>query len=187
MSNPLRDDSLRARIARGTETLTAKDGTRHVIRSIRPDDAGSLMRGYDTLSDRGKWFRMLHAVPHLTPAMAAAYCSPDPETEISLVIEGQGALSGEIIGGARLSGVGPGQAAEFSVSMRPEAQGLGLARGALEAVLTMAGEAGCRSVWGLIALANRPMLGLAIRLGFAIRPDPDDLALRIAERRLTPD
>src|SRR5690606_29839225 len=121
------------------------------IRPIRPSDAESLIRGYAALSPEARWFRMLHAVPHLTPEMARAFCDPDPARDFCLVIEGKGALAGEIVGGARAAGLGPGKDAEFSGSLRPEMQGLGLARRALEAIIGVAREAGCASLWGTIA------------------------------------
>lgn len=177
----------RDRIAAGDATLTGKSGERFALRPIQPSDAPSLIAGYDALSDRGKWFRMLHAVPHLTPEMAAAYCAPDPATEVCVVIEGRPGmaaadgsdddLSDDILGGARVADLGPGRHAEFSVSMRPEARGLGLARQALETVIEIAWESGCDTVWGLIAGRNEAMLGLAKRIGFSLARDPDDLSL----------
>lgn len=166
--------------------IQGKDGNDYRIRPIRPDDAESLMRGYDALSPQAKWFRMLHAVPHLTPQMAAAYSDPDPDDEICLVVEGQGALTGEILGGARVNGVGPGKDGEFAVSMRPEARGLGLARRALIGVIDIARDQGCASVWGSVARRNDGMRGLAERLGFSLRIDPEDKTLLLAELPLHP-
>ncbi len=163
--------------------VVSKDGRRFRLRPIRPSDAASLMKGYDMLSDRAKWFRLLHAVPHLTEEMAREFCSPDPEKDVCLVIEADDG-SGDVIGGARLMGDGPGRA-EFAVSMRPDAQGLGLARQALEAVLEVGRSRGVREVWGRIAAANEPMLGLARRIGFDLRHDPDEPAMMLAELRLS--
>lgn len=160
--------------------LTAKDGTDFHLRLIRPDDAPSLMRGYDAMSEQGKWFRMLHALPHLTPEMAAEFCAPDPDTEVCVVVEGRGALHGEILGGARAAGIAKGSEAEFSVSLRPEAQGLGLARLALETVIAITFEGGSKAIFGIIASANTAMLGLARRIGFEIHRDQDDPSLMIA-------
>ena len=120
---------LRGLIEEGRLCLVARDGRRLRLRGIRPEDADSMIRGYDALSDEAKWFRMLHAMPHLSAQMARALCSPDPSSEICLVIEGEGPLAEEIVGGARLADMAPGAAAEFSVSLRPEMQGQGLARG----------------------------------------------------------
>ncbi len=156
---------------------TGKDGRRYVMRPIRPSDAPSLIRGYDAMSPRAKWFRMLSGLPQLPPERARAYCAPDEASEFCVVLEGQGPLEGEILGGARVSGIGPGLAAEFSVSLRPEAHGLGLARQALETAIQVAKEAGCSQVWGSISSANAAMIALARRCGFQISRDPDDLTL----------
>ena len=85
-------------------TLTDKNGETYLLRPIRPADAPSLMRGYDAMSDQAKWFRMLHTVPHLSEDVAQRYCAPDPERDLCFVIEGQGTLLGEILGGARIAG-----------------------------------------------------------------------------------
>ena len=76
------------------------------------------------------------------------------------MIEGHGELRGEILGGARIAGE-DGGIAEFSVSLRPEAQTLGLASGALEAILQAAHRKGFNHVWGIIAVQNAPMIALA--------------------------
>ena len=90
-------------IRSGSYSVTGKDGQRYILRPIRPTDAESLMRGYDAMSDRAKWFRMLHAQPHLSPEQAARFCDPDPARAICLVLEGHGRLKGEIMGGARIA------------------------------------------------------------------------------------
>ena len=161
--------------------ITGKDGEDYLLRPIRPSDAGSLMRGFDTLSFESKRFRLLGARMHLSEEMAREFCSPDPERVVCLVVEGKGALAGEIIAGARVGGVEPGAWAEFSVSARPEAEGTGLARQSLEAVIEEARRRGCVGVRGSIFDRNAAMLGLARRLGMTVTNDPDDWALEIAE------
>lgn len=162
-------------------TICGKNGVTYVVRPISPKDAPSLMRGYDAMSDQAKWFRMLNALPHLSPEAARRFCSPDPKRDICLVIEGQAALAGEILGGARIAGEPDGRTAEFSVSLRPEAQGLGLGHHVLDTALRAACEMGYERVWGLIAVANTAMLSLARRIGFDLNPDPWDHALVRAE------
>ena len=173
-------------LAAGGWTIPGKDGYDYRLRPIQQSDAESLIRGYDALSDRAKCFRMLHSVPYLTKEMAEAYCAPDPERDLCIVILGRGDLDGELLGGARITGARDGRSAEFSVSFRPQARGVGLARQALETVLRAAPEMGYERVWGWISSRNDPMLGLARRIGFAIRPDPDDASLKIAELTLRP-
>lgn len=86
----------------------------------------------------------------------------------------------------RVAGLTPGAMAEFSVSLRPEAHGLGLAHHALGAVIEIARARGCAGVWGEIAKQNDSMLGLARQLGMSLRRDPEDWNLRIAELRFAP-
>ncbi|MCV6597548.1 MAG: GNAT family N-acetyltransferase [Mangrovicoccus sp.] len=165
--------------------LQGKDGRDYRIRPIAPGDVDSLIRGYDSLSDQAKWFRMLHAQPHLSREMAERFCKVDHDDEFCLVIEGQGALEGDLLGGARIGGIGPGKAGEFSVSLRPEARGLGLARQALIGVINVAKDQGCSLIWGSVARRNDGMRALAERLGFTLRIDPDDRTLLLAELPLT--
>jgi RimJ/RimL family protein N-acetyltransferase len=178
-ATPLRD-----RLEEREITIAGKDGRSYVMRPIRSSDAPSLMRGYDAMTDNSKRFRMLHPVPHLTQAMALEFCTPDPKRGLCVVLEGCGELEGEILGGARIAGSPSGISAEFSVSLRPEAQDLGLARKALETVLAVAKEMGYQRIWGSIHATNQRMLVLAQRIGFRLRRDPEDVSLMFAELSL---
>ncbi|MEQ1669957.1 MAG: GNAT family N-acetyltransferase [Hyphomicrobium sp.] len=178
------DTLLGRELAKRHVTVHGKDGATYLLRPIAASDAASLIRGYDAMSDDSKWYRMLNTVPHLSVAAAQKFCSPDPERELCVVVEGRGELQGEILGGARIAGEADDRTAEFSVSLRPEAQGLGLAHRALEMALEEAREMGYEAVWGLIARSNEPMLRLARRIGFKTSTCPDDIALVRAEIRL---
>lgn len=175
---------LRERLERREVRIDGKDGRAYVLRPIEPTDAPSMIRGFNVLSPRQRWLRFLHAVPVLTPEAALAFCTPDPVLDICLVIEGQGELASDIVGGARITGTPDRKDGEFSVSMRPEVQGLGLARQALQTALDAAAEAGYRQIWGYVSTKNDGMRKLAKRLGFRVRRDPDDFSQLIAEIQL---
>lgn len=172
---------LRQQLEQHRVFLEGKDGEQYLLRPIEPADAPSLIRGYSALSPRERWFRMLHAMPELSEEAARQFCSPDPVLDICLVLEGRGELAGDIVGGARITGERNRETGEFSVSMRPEVQGLGLARQALAVALMAAAEAGYTRIVGYVAASNTAMLGLAERLGFTIGFDPDNPSQRIAE------
>ena len=97
--SPLKD-----RLARRRVTIAGKDGHPFLARPINESDAGALMRCYDAMTERGRWFRMLHHLPHLTEDMARGFCTPDPKRDLCIVLEGNGTLEGEILGGARITG-----------------------------------------------------------------------------------
>ena len=135
------------------------------------------------MSDEAKWSRLLHGLPHLTEAMATTFCMPDPSREICVVIEGIDRLAGEILGGARIAGASDGCSAEFAMSLRPEAQGCGLARQALETVLAAAREMGYRKCGGRSRAATAPCWAWRDDWDFR-RHDKEDLSLMHAELRL---
>jgi len=176
--------TLRDRLEGREITIAGKDGRYYMMRPICSSDAPSLTRGYDAMTDNSKWFRMLRPVSHLTEEMALEFCTPDPKRDLCVVVEGCGELKGEILGGARIGGSPDGLSAEFAVSLRPEAQGLGLARKALETVLAAAKEMGYKQIWGSIHVRNQPMLSLAQRISFRLRRDPEDVSLMLAELSL---
>lgn len=178
--SPLRTDLEQGRVA-----VTAKDGRIYRLRPIRPTDAASLQRGYAAMPSEAKLNRMLYKVAELTPQMADRYCSPDAVNEYCVVVEGRDALAGEILGGARIGRAG--DTAQFTVSLRPEAHGKGLAREAIATILGVAREMGVGSVWGVIASDNTPMLALARKLGFALQPNPEDPSEVLARIELTGD
>ncbi len=167
--------------------IHATDGTPYTLRPIRGEDAPSLIRGFEAMPPRNRWFRLLHPVPHLTPEMAAEFCRPDPRRTVCLVVEGRGPLAGDILGGARITDLNRGEPAEFSVSLRPEAEGMGLARQSLEGVIELARSRGATGVWGSISGDNSWMLGLAKRLGMSLSLDPDDFSLRLARLDFGPE
>lgn len=172
---------LRERLLRRKVTIAGKDGHPHLARPIDETDAGRLIRCYDAMTDRGRWFRVLHHLPHLTQDMARDFCTPDPEHDLCIVLEGDGPLEGEILGGARITGSKDGKTAEYSVTLRPEAEGLGLAHKALELVFEAAREMGYTHIWGTIHSENGPMLQLAHSLNLHVHRDPNDAALMVSE------
>jgi len=177
--SPLKD-----RLVRRKVTITGKNGHPHLARPIDESDAGALMRCYDAMTERGKWFRMLHHLPHLSEDMARDFCRPDPNKDLCIVLEGDGPLAGEILGGARITGSADGKSAEYSVTLRPEAEGLGLAHKALELVFEAAKEMGYTRIWGTIHSENGPMLQLAQSLDLPLRRDPNDASLIVSEGEL---
>jgi acetyltransferase len=172
---------LRERLRRGAVTIAGKNGHPHLARPIDATDAGALIRCYDAMTDRGRWFRMLHHLPHLSEDMAHDFCTPDPERDLCIVLEGDGPLEGEILGGARITGDKDGRCAEYSVTLRPEAEGLGLGHKALELVFEAAREMGYTHIWGTIHSENGPMLQLAHSLHLTVHRDPNDAALMVSE------
>ena len=89
-----------------------------------------------------------------------------------------------IVGSALfLIGPNPGSC-EFSTTVLAEYGGLGLGGALMTALIAAARQRGLHEMKGYVLARNQPMLRLATRLGFSIRPDPDDFSIRICRLHL---
>ena len=164
--------------------VTDRHGARLRLRPIRPADWHEVQEGYETWTPQQKRMRMLDTVAHLTEGMARRFATVgDEEHEVCLVLTPE-EDDADLLGGARLVGRAGAEDGEFAVSVRADAQGRGLGRIALEAVLDAGPSHGITRAWGLVHRRNAGMLGLARALGMAVRPFPDDITLLVSETPL---
>jgi acetyltransferase len=145
--------------------LRLRDGTSVAVRPIRPEDAAREQRFFDALSERSRYQRFMNQMAHLPPQMLARFTQLDYDRELALV-----ALApdgGEFIGVGRYAPNADGETAEFALTIADAWQGHGIGRALLERLCDCARAAGYRTLYGHILHANREMLELAGRLGFA--------------------
>jgi acetyltransferase len=145
--------------------LTLRDGSTVRVRPIRPEDAALEERFFEGLSERSRYQRFMHELRHLSPAMLARFTQLDYDRELALVALAPGGE--EFIAVGRYAPNPDGVSAEFALTVADAWQGRGLGRALLERLCQRARAAGYRSLDGHILNANRDMLDLALRLGFA--------------------
>jgi len=153
--------------------VVLRDGTRVAVRPMRPEDVDYEQRFVRGLSEQSRYQRFLHQLPELPPAMLARFTQLDYDRELALV-----AFSpdrSEFIGVGRFMPNADGETAEFALTVADAWQGRGLGRVLLERLCDCARSAGYRTLFGHILNANRDMLGLADRLGFAHVGRDEDL------------
>jgi len=73
---------------------------------------------------------------------------------------------------------------EFAITIAAGYGGAGLGRTILTALIAAAKQRGLKEMEGFVLAANKPMLGLAARVGFSVSIDPDDRAIRLCRLRL---
>jgi RimJ/RimL family protein N-acetyltransferase len=73
---------------------------------------------------------------------------------------------------------------EFAITIAAEYGGAGLGRMLLTALIAAAKRRGLKEMEGFVLAANKPMLGLAARVGFSVSIDPDDRSIRLCRLRL---
>ena len=144
------------------DELALRDGTRLRVRPMRPEDAELERRFFEGLSERSRYQRFMHYLPHLPEPMLARFTQLDYDRELALVC----ISSEQFVAVGRYSPNADGTTAEFALVVADAWQGKGLGRELLARLCRYAREAGYQALYGHILHANRDMLDLAARLGF---------------------
>ncbi len=156
----------------------APDGTRLVIRPIRPEDEPLVAEFHGTLSDRSVYMRYLHPIAlsqRVAHERLARICFVDYDREIVLVAEGAAEGNGRrIVGVGRLTKLHWSEEAEFALLVSDRIQGRGLGSELLRRLVEIGRAERLRRIVGYISAENPQMLQLATRLGFRAAPMPDD-------------
>ena len=145
--------------------LRLRDGSTLALRPIRPEDAALERRLFDVLSERSRYQRFLNQMAELPPQMLARFTQLDYDRELALVALEPGGR--EFAGEGRYAPNADGITAEFALIVADAWQGKGVGRALLERLCDAARDAGYEALYGHILNANRDMLDLAARLGFA--------------------
>ncbi|HZW30081.1 MAG TPA: bifunctional acetate--CoA ligase family protein/GNAT family N-acetyltransferase [Isosphaeraceae bacterium] len=152
---------------------TAKDGTRLVLRPIRPEDEPLLVAFHGTLSERTVSLRYLHAMKLSTRVAherLTRICFIDYDREMALVADCKNAQTGdhEILGVGRLSKVHGTDEAEFALVVSDRFQGQGLGTELLQRLLQIGREERLARIVGIILPENVPMRRICQELGFRL-------------------
>ena len=151
---------------------TAPDGTRLLVRPIRPDDEELVRRffGHVTAVDlRLRFFAPVKDFGHvfiarltqLDYARAMAFAALD-ET------------SGEMLGGVRLHADANYQSAEYAILVRSDLKSHGIGWLLMQMIIEYARSEGIRRIEGQVLRENTTMLAMCAELGFRSASDPDD-------------
>jgi acetyltransferase len=145
------------------EDLVLADGARLRVRPMRPEDVERERRFFDSLSERSRYQRFMQHLPKLPPQMLARFTQLDYDRELALVAE----QDERFLAVGRYAPNADGRTAEFALVVADAWQGKGIGRQLLERLCRAARVAGYQALYGHILEANRDMLDLAARLGFA--------------------
>jgi GNAT superfamily N-acetyltransferase len=122
------------------EAVVLADGTRALIRLVRPSDRETLAEGFENLSDESRWLRFHATKPSLSARELSYLTDVDNEDHV--------ALAAATVEGGRGLGIGrfvkvPGtDVAEIALTVIDSAQGKGLGRVLLTRLVEAARERG---------------------------------------------
>jgi acetyltransferase len=147
--------------------VTTRDGTPLTIRPIQPDDAPHFLTIFAHLGSDSRYRRFHQPVDHLSADYLADQAGQMVQESLS---NGRGWLAfaeEEVVGGIRYVRMG-GDSAEFSVTVRDDWQGKGIATLLMQQMLAGARQDGLRRIIGMIQGENRAVWRLMQATGLPL-------------------
>jgi len=158
---------------------TAKDGSQFTIRPIRAEDEPKLVQFHETLSDRSVYMRYLHPMllsERVAHERLARICHCDYNREITLIAEqilDPETCETAIWGAGRLTKLHGTNQARFSTLISDQAQGKGIGKELVKRLIDLSRGEKLDRIEALISTDNQAMQGLCQKLGFQLKPLPD--------------
>jgi len=164
--------------------LTLRDGTHVIVRPIRPEDRQIEREFVQKLSDESRYFRFMSALRELNETMLNRFTKIDYDREMALIAVVRENGQETEIGVARYVVNADDVSCEFALVVADAWQHRGVGTALLLSLVAVASARGLQSMEGIVMAANSKMLGLMHALGFSIRPEPGDAAVRHVTRQL---
>jgi len=160
------------------------DGSEVLIRPIRPEDAPMEQDFVQHLSADSRYRRFMSTLMELPPGKLRYLTEIDYVRHLALVAIIQRDGHEVEIGVARYVAGPSGTDCEFAIAIDDAWQGKGLGRQLMQSLIDVARGRGLTHMEGMVLARNTKMLGLMQRLGFSVRPDPDDASMVLVGREL---
>jgi acetyltransferase len=159
------------------ETVTAPDGTRFLLRPIRPEDEPALQENFQRLTPEQRRLRFFVPMRELRHPTAARLTQIDYDREMALVLTDDApAGDAPIRGVVRIAADPDNERAEFAVAVEQAFTGRGLGRLLMERIIAYARARGIAEIYGDVLRENEPMRRLCVGLGMQARAHPDEPA-----------
>ena len=146
-----------------------------LIRELRPADAAEVQAFVRRLSPESRRRRFFAPINELTPRALERVISGNGPDDLNLAAFD---AVGSVVGLAQYA-VQDGVSAEFGVVVDDALQRSGLGARLIGRLYECARERGLDALSGVVLHDNRPMLGLAAKLGFEFAQDPDPRLVRV--------
>jgi len=151
------------------------NGTKILIRPIRPEDAEIEQKFIRKLSPQTKYFRFMEYLPELTPVMLVRFSQIDYDCEMALIAtQENGSKEGEEILGIAHYATNPDKkSCEFGLVVADAWQNKGVGFRLMTCLMDVAKHKGLERMMGLVLATNSSMLDLAEHLGFSVTKSED--------------
>lgn len=160
------------------QSWTLRDGTRMVIRPIRPEDRQIEHDFVHNLSDESRYFRFFNALRDLSETALTRFTQVDYDKEMALIaVICENGRETEI-GVARYSINPDGRSCEFAIAVADAWQRKGIGSKLMHSLMDAARGRGLETMEGWILSDNTRMLAMMDGVGFTIDANTGDPSLR---------
>ncbi|HDS15042.1 MAG TPA: GNAT family N-acetyltransferase [Proteobacteria bacterium] len=156
-----------------TETL--KDGTRVLIRPIKPEDAAAHHEMISGFSRQTRYFRFFSFREEITPEQMARFTQIDYDRDVAIIAQIEREGKKISIGVNRLIYYPHSEEYEFAVVVTDAWQGSGVGRLLMEKLIYIARDRGIKEIFGLVLRNNVAMMRFVKGFGFEIVESEEDL------------
>jgi acetyltransferase len=157
-----------------------RDGTTLRIRPLRPEDRPILHDIAAHMSQEDLRLRFFTPVKGLTEAVAARLSQLDNHRELALLAE----RDGMAVAVAHFFADPDKSRAEFAIAVRSDWKRRGVGYLLMTRLIDIARQGDIGEFVAEVLRENEPMLQMCRKLGFAIVPEPADLAIMLVKKRL---
>ena len=161
------------------------DGTRILIRPIRPKDRQIEQEFVRNLSNESKYFRFMSAVNELSEGMLNRFTRIDYARELALIAVVIEDSHEKEIAVARYITNPDGRSCEFAIAVADAWQHRRIGRTLMICLMRAAHTRGLQVMEGFVLSSNQKMLGLMHALGFTINSAEDDPTMKQVSRNLS--
>jgi acetyltransferase len=152
--------------------LTLPNGRRVFVRPVRPEDEELFLAFAKRVTAHDLRLRFFAPIRDFSHAFLARLIQIDYARAIAFVaIDPE---NGEMMGVVRLHADANHRTGEYAILMRSDLKGMGLGWELMKLMIEWAQADGLQVVEGQVLRENTVMLAVVQKLGFAIRPDPED-------------
>ena len=163
-----------------SHTVTATDGTRALVRAIRPEDAERLMAFHDRLGEHTIYQRFFTVMKHLPPDWARRLTDVDYVTRLALVAEIETPGGPELAAVARYEPTARADTVEVAFVIQDGWQNKGLGTLLFQDLLEAAQARGFRRFSAYVLASNRRMLDLISRFGKVVERKLDQGVVEVS-------
>jgi RimJ/RimL family protein N-acetyltransferase len=168
--------------------LRLRDGREVTLRAIVEADAPEIAQAFERLSPESRYYRFMQHMKQLDSAALERGVHPRPGLDFAFVATIPAADGIDIVGAAQYvrAGKRSTKTCEFAITVAEDWRGSGLATKLLGSLIRRARRDGYATMQGLVIARNAPMLALARKLKFTMRPATEDATVVSVQRALEP-